>query len=106
MDDTTPPVSCIKFTPNSKYLLVGRMDDKIKLWDYSMSQCLKTYQGHVNKRYCLIFTICYSDDEQRNWIVSGSEDNAIYFWDIQTKDLVFKHENAHDGKILSKTNNL
>lgn len=95
MDDTTPPVSHIEFTPNGQYLLASRMDDKIKLWDFMTSKCLKTYQGHVNKRYCLIFTMCHNNDQ--TWVVSGSEDNCIYFWDLQSRQVVSKTE-AHDGK--------
>jgi COMPASS component SWD3 len=99
MDDTTPPVSCVKFAPNSKFLLASSMDDKIKLWDYFASSCLKTYQGHVNKRYCIIFALCYSDDLSQNWVVSGSEDNSIYIWDLQSRKILKKIDQAHSGMV-------
>lgn len=45
-------VSFAKFSPNGKYILVGAMDDKLRLFSYD--KCLKTYTGHKNHGFSLI----------------------------------------------------
>lgn len=78
LDDENPPVSFVKFSPNGKYILAATLDSTLKLWDFNKGkvcsiilislkfnviisrcvilhvlQCLKTYQGHVNEKYCI-----------------------------------------------------
>jgi WD40 repeat protein len=45
----------------------------------------KTYLGHQNKKYCLFS--CFGVDHAlgRNYVLSGSEDNNAYIWDLQSK---------------------
>merc|ERR1712129_255551 len=62
IDDDNPPVSFVKFSPNGKYILAATLDNTLKLWDYSKGK----------------------------WLVSGSEDNQVYIWNLQTKEIVQK----------------
>jgi COMPASS component SWD3 len=57
----------------------------------------KTYQGHVNKQYSLggAFGVSGSDA----FIVAGSEDGDIIFWDVRTKDIVQRASKAHEGVV-------
>lgn len=34
IDDENPPVSFVRFTPNGKYLLMGTLNNTLRLWDY------------------------------------------------------------------------
>ena len=54
-----------------------------KLRYCSLSHCRK----EINVTYKLVV----------QWIVSGSEDNLIYIWNLQTKEIVQKLE-GHTGK--------
>lgn len=58
--------------------------------------CKKTYQGHVNTKYSLGGTFGVSNGEA--FIVSGSEDGGILFWDVKTKDVVQRLE-GHEGPV-------
>lgn len=68
-----------------------------KLWNYSTGKSLKIYTGHVNKVYCITsaFSVTYG-----KYIVSGSEDNCVYVWDLQGKNPLQKLE-GHKDTVIS-----
>ncbi|EPE26150.1 WD40 repeat-like protein [Glarea lozoyensis ATCC 20868] len=91
------PVTQVRFSPNGRYILAFTLDSCIRLWDYDLGHCKKTYQGHVNKKYSLggAFGVSGTD----GFIVSGSEDGDIVFWDAQNKNVV-QRVSGHEGVVL------
>eukprot|EP00184_Porphyridium_aerugineum_P008838 CAMPEP_0184692624 /NCGR_PEP_ID=MMETSP0313-20130426/1022_1 /TAXON_ID=2792 /ORGANISM="Porphyridium aerugineum, Strain SAG 1380-2" /LENGTH=369 /DNA_ID=CAMNT_0027150465 /DNA_START=377 /DNA_END=1486 /DNA_ORIENTATION=- len=96
---TSSPASFVRFTPNSKYLLVSSLDSKIRLWDFmSETSVVKTYQGHQNQRFCIFNTFIVTGPTK--YVASGSEDNLIYIWDLVTRKVVQTLE-GHVDVVLS-----
>ena len=89
-------VSFVSFSPNGNYILVSKLDGSITLCNYAAGACLRRYTGHQNTRYCIFSGFTLSNGK---YIVSGSEDNCIYVWDLQTRDIVQKIA-GHEGNIL------
>lgn len=43
--------------------------------------CILWHTGHLNKDYCIMG--CFSTVNGK-WVISGSEDNQLYVWDLNT----------------------
>ncbi|KAI1005340.1 WD repeat-containing protein 5 [Podosphaera aphanis] len=90
------PVTNVCFSPNGRYILAWTLDSCIRLWDYISGTCMKTYQGHTNKKYSLGGAFGVSGSQ--SFIVSGSEDGKLYFWDVRNKEEV-QQIDGHDGVV-------
>ena len=55
---------------------------------------MKTYGGHENTKFC-IFSCFYVGNGSH--VVSGSEDNKVYIWDVQSKEKV-QELDKHTGE--------
>ena len=91
-------VVSVQFSPNGKYVLAWTLDGCIRLWDYVEGLCKKTYQGHVNSKYSIggAFGV-YGRDA---FVVSGSEDGSLIIWDVKSKHILQKIDDAHDGPVM------
>ncbi|KAG6853302.1 hypothetical protein C0991_005357, partial [Blastosporella zonata] len=94
-------VYSVAFTPDGRGLVSGSLDKTLKYWDVSglaprkdelalkkpgdkpSSQCTMDFIGH--KDYVL--SVSVSHDGQ--WVVSGSKDRCVQFWDIRNATLQF-----------------
>jgi COMPASS component SWD3 len=105
------PVSSVCFSPNGKYVLAWTLDSCVRLWNYidGKGKCVKTYQGHVNKKYSLsgafgTYGAGVDADadkaDQYAFIASGSEDNSVLLWDVSSKNVMQRLE-GHTGPVLS-----
>ena len=52
------------------------------MWNYIAEKRVKSYSGHVNEKFSIM-----ADFHNGKYIISGSEDNKIYIWDLQTKEI-------------------
>lgn len=113
------PVSSCRFSPNAAQLLASSLDGHLRLWDVANSRVLKTYAGHHNEKYAIkaAFTAPYHrrrrqaseegenaqtngrKQEQSISVITGSEDQRVYLWDLQTKQVVETLQGHHDVVI-------
>ncbi|GAA5919647.1 hypothetical protein JCM5296_004786, partial [Sporobolomyces johnsonii] len=88
--------SNVRFTPNSKFLFTSTLDSTIRLWDYQTDKILKSYTGHVNRKFC-IPSILTTDGK---YLLSGSEDHKVVIWDLQSRE-VFDTFEAHKDVVVA-----
>lgn len=50
-DQTSIDRSGVFFSPNSKFIFASTLDSTVRLWDYQVDKTVKTYTGHVNRKY-------------------------------------------------------
>ncbi|KAM1091492.1 hypothetical protein ACFX13_019267 [Malus domestica] len=67
-----------------------------KFWNFSTGKCLKTYTGHKSSRFCISSSFSVTSGI---YIVSGSEDNYLYLWELQSRKIVQKLEGHTDTDI-------
>jgi len=92
-----PPVSSVKYAPNSKYLLAGTLDSTLRLWPVTVSGtncCARQYRDKhfVNSKYSVVADFTAAGD-----IVVGSETGDVVLFDLQTaevKQVLRGHEDA------------
>ena len=85
-------VSCITFSPDSRYALTGTMDSTVYLWEVVTGREVQRYQGHTGNVLCVAFA------PTGRFFVSGSGvdaydadlikelgiDNTLRVWDPKT----------------------
>ncbi|KAI0575869.1 WD40 repeat [Pyrenophora tritici-repentis] len=71
-------VSCIKFSPDGRYIASASADCTIKIWDAITGALEHTLEGHLAG----ISTISWSPDSKI--LASGSDDKSIRLWDPHT----------------------
>ncbi|KAJ5070686.1 wd repeat-containing protein [Anaeramoeba ignava] len=85
--DPERPCTFVKFTPNSRYVLSSNLDSRVLLTDIYTGKSKKTYQGHINYRFCVgsdfLFTF-----KNMDFVISGSEDGSVVLWELQSKQMV------------------
>lgn len=86
--DPAAPVGSAAFAPNSRYVVSGSLDGRLRLWDVVRARCVRTFMGHANHKFCLA-TACL-DVDKRQLVLSGSEDHAVYMWDVNSGEQVEK----------------
>ena len=90
------PVTTASFSPDGKYILAFTLDSCVRLWDYVAGTCKKTYQGHINTTFSIGGAFGFGSNG--GFIVSGSEDGEILFWDFRSKEIA-QRVSGHEGVV-------
>jgi WD40 repeat protein len=93
---------------NSKhYIVSGSYDGSIAIWDIEDKKCFhlfeKAHSSAVNSVAVVTIVTGEGENKKNNkqCIVSGSDSNSIFIWDIEDKKLLHRFNDAHSGPVLS-----
>ncbi|MCS7052505.1 MAG: serine/threonine protein kinase, partial [Ignavibacterium sp.] len=86
----------VSFHPDDRMIASGDSSKKIKLWDVSSGQLIRTLEGHND----IVYSVSFSPDGKI--LASGSADNTIKLWDINSGQLIITLE-GHNGSVNSVT---
>lgn len=101
-------VYSVAFMPDGKTLVSGSLDKTLRMWqlgtgergyggERGKSACIQVFTGHKD------FVLSVATTPDGNWIVSGSKDRGVQFWDPRTGQTQFMlqgHKNS--GKKTKK----
>ena len=102
VDEDRKGVSGVRFAANGRYVAGWSLDGAIRLWRIGEGRCVKTYSGHKGEGFAVGGTLGrYLDHEGREaaCILSGSEDGAVFAWDVVTKEILWSKA-AHKDVVL------
>ncbi|RIB05835.1 WD40-repeat-containing domain protein [Gigaspora rosea] len=99
-------VYSVAFAPDGKTLVSGSLDKTLKLWDMShpgrnagagssqKNSAKMTFNGHKD----FVLSVAVSPDGR--WVVSGSKDRGVQFWDPNTAQTQFMLQ-GHKNSVIS-----
>lgn len=89
---TSSPTTSIHFSPSSSHLLASSLDSTIRLWDIVNGKVVKTYRpdkangkAFQNNKVAIKSHFVTRPETSAVYIVSGSEDCKVYFWNLQSR---------------------
>uniref|UniRef100_A0A0E0CLQ7 Uncharacterized protein n=1 Tax=Oryza meridionalis TaxID=40149 RepID=A0A0E0CLQ7_9ORYZ len=78
VDNLGHPVNCISLSNDRNCLLANCLDSTVRLLDKSTGELLQEYKGHICKSFKM--DCCLTNDDA--FVVGGSEDGYIFFWEL------------------------
>ncbi|KAG1169324.1 hypothetical protein G6F70_008526 [Rhizopus microsporus] len=96
-------VYSVAFMPDGKTLVSGSLDKTLRMWqlgtgergyDRSKNACIQVFTGHKD------FVLSVATTPDGNWIVSGSKDRGVQFWDPRTGQTQFMLQ-GHKNSVIS-----
>ena len=102
VDNDNPPVTFACFLANSKYILAATLDSCIRLWCPSTGKCIRTFSapGFKMQKYACGIKLITNEVTQTVILIAASEDGAIYYWNLATKELLGRHQVLSDSSPL------
>ncbi|KIM95925.1 hypothetical protein OIDMADRAFT_183392 [Oidiodendron maius Zn] len=99
-------VYSVAFAPNGRDLVSGSLDRTIKMWELVAprgghpstgpkgGRCIKTFEGHKD----FVLSVALTPDG--NWVLSGSKDRGVQFWDPRTGNTQLMLQ-GHKNSVIS-----
>ncbi|RDL35307.1 WD40 repeat-like protein [Venustampulla echinocandica] len=99
-------VYSVAFAPNGKDLVSGSLDKTIKMWELAAprgghpsnapkgGRCIRTFEGHKD----FVLSVALTPDG--NWVLSGSKDRGVQFWDPRTGNTQLMLQ-GHKNSVIS-----
>lgn len=84
IDQIATPMTSLALSNDSNCVLLSCMDSTLRLMDRATGEQLNKYKAHTNTVYKV--EACLSNDDA--YVVSGSEDHCIYFWNLVEGNVV------------------
>ncbi|QDZ20506.1 WD40 repeat domain-containing protein [Chloropicon primus] len=94
---SSPPVTSVSLSSDSQCILVGVLNSRVGLLDRASGELLAQYHGHKNEEF-KVDSMLTNDDA---YVVSGSEDGKVYFWDLVEAEVVQTFEVNRNGAALA-----
>lgn len=91
------PVTSVSFSHDHNCLLVSTLNSTIRLLDRDTGESLAEYTGHANAEFRLDSVLSHNDA----YVVSGSEDGDVCYWELVEGRMVFRHTTAHPTTVTS-----
>ncbi|CAG8483586.1 6804_t:CDS:2 [Cetraspora pellucida] len=89
------PVTSVSVSNDFNCILASSLDNVIRLMDRENGGMLNSFKGHINSSYKI--HSCLSKDDA--YVISGSENGAIYIWDLLEGKVLTTLSNAHSGVV-------
>jgi len=80
-------------------LVTGSQDKTVRLWDTTSAKCLNVIEGHTDSVRCVQL------DQDKNKIISGSDDSTIKIYDLQEGEQSIEAHPGHKVTCLQFDNN-
>ncbi|KAG1560470.1 hypothetical protein G6F49_002675 [Rhizopus delemar] len=96
-------VYSVAFMPDGKTLVSGSLDKTLRMWQLGAGErgyernknaCIQVFSGHKD------FVLSVATTPDGNWIVSGSKDRGVQFWDPRTGQTQFMLQ-GHKNSVIS-----
>mmetsp|Transcript_1345 Transcript_1345/g.3126 ORF Transcript_1345/g.3126 Transcript_1345/m.3126 type:complete len:310 (-) Transcript_1345:190-1119(-) len=86
VDHVGEAVTTMAISNDDQCVLVGCLDNKLRLFDRSEGDLLNSYEGHKHSQYRI--GCCLTGDDA--FVIGGSEDGKVYFWNLVEGNVVHK----------------
>src|SRR5690606_17314498 len=87
-------VLSIAFSPDSRYVMTGGVDNVALLWDVETGELIQSFFGHTDA----VSVVGYSSDVQL--VITGSRDQSVRLWDVATGEVIRQFV-GHKQPLLS-----